>query len=435
MNITIKAKEFAITAHQGQVRKSEPNKPMIIHPINVAYILEEYNFDENVVAAGYLHDVVEDTKYTNNDIKKIFGSDIASLVYGASEPDKTLSWEERKKHTIEESAKLDLRHKAVVVADKINNLEDLDRIMNTNKNFTFDNFNRGYEKQKWYYTNLCNKICENESHEIFDRLKDIVDKVFNNKSDIALKYLDNDTYNKLLHIHYLKKEIKGMMNYLSNKPFVIEFSGTPRTGKTTIINNLEDFFKKGGYKVKVIREFTSSNFYKKEIKEKLKYEYKNVLNTEIPKYVNSQLDEVLKEESDIILIDRSLFDRTIWIDRLKLKQGISDKEVDDYYNKYVPIIKEKIDLVIATYCETDEVLKRDYYANLSLEMRKFINEDNINEYNTSLKNSINLMDDNNYKVNLFDTTNNSLKEIEYEIVKFILNKLCNKYKSTNYTLK
>ncbi|HHW69587.1 MAG TPA: HD domain-containing protein, partial [Tenericutes bacterium] len=107
MNILEKAKKFAIEAHKGQVRKSEPDKPMIIHPINVANILKEYGFDENVIAAGYLHDVVEDTKYTNDDIKEMFGEDIESLVMGATEPDKSLSWYERKKHTIENIKEID----------------------------------------------------------------------------------------------------------------------------------------------------------------------------------------------------------------------------------------------------------------------------------------------------------------------------------------
>lgn len=96
MNIELKAKEFAIKAHKGQVRKSDKEKPMIIHPINVGQILKQYGFDENVVSAGYLHDVVEDTSYEIEDIKDNFNDDIASLVYGASEPDKSLSWEERK---------------------------------------------------------------------------------------------------------------------------------------------------------------------------------------------------------------------------------------------------------------------------------------------------------------------------------------------------
>ncbi len=92
MSIKEKAKLFAIKAHMGQIRKNEPDKPMTMHPISVGELLESFGYEDNVVAAGYLHDVVEDTKYTINDIEKEFGKDIANLVMGASEPDKSLSW-------------------------------------------------------------------------------------------------------------------------------------------------------------------------------------------------------------------------------------------------------------------------------------------------------------------------------------------------------
>lgn len=149
-----KAKLFAINAHYGQVRKNEKDKPMIIHPINVANILSEYGFDDNVIAAGYLHDVVEDTKYNDEDLLKEFGEDILSLVMGASESDKKLSWEERKQYTIDKVKALDIRHKAVVCADKISNLEDLQIVFEINGKYDFSHFNRGYEKQKWYFTSL-----------------------------------------------------------------------------------------------------------------------------------------------------------------------------------------------------------------------------------------------------------------------------------------
>ena len=138
MNIELKAKEFAIKAHKGQVRKSDKEKPMIIHPINVGQILKQYGFDENVVSAGYLHDVVEDTSYEIEDIKDNFNDDIASLVYGASEPDKSLSWEERKTHTIEETKNLPLRNKLVICADKINNLDS--KNINAAGEFSFNDY-------------------------------------------------------------------------------------------------------------------------------------------------------------------------------------------------------------------------------------------------------------------------------------------------------
>jgi len=137
MDIKEKAKKFAIRAHYNQVRKSEPDKPMIIHPMEVAKMLEEYGFDENVVSAACLHDVVEDTSYTIEDIEREFGEDIAQLVYSVSEPDKSLPWKERKQHTIDTIKNMDCRKKIIACADKINNLESLAILFSKNRKKRF----------------------------------------------------------------------------------------------------------------------------------------------------------------------------------------------------------------------------------------------------------------------------------------------------------
>lgn len=180
MNIKEKAKLFATNAHKGQVRKAFQDKPMITHPINVAEIISEYNFDDNVISAGYLHDVIEDTKYTKEDLLKEFNDDIVSLVLGDTEKDKNLSWEERKTITINEVKDLDLRHKAVVCADKISNLEDLKLLFAIKGEKDFSAFKRGYDKQKWYYTEIYNSLIHNEdsNYPMFVRLKLLIDEVF-----------------------------------------------------------------------------------------------------------------------------------------------------------------------------------------------------------------------------------------------------------------
>lgn len=181
MSIKETAKTFAIEAHRGQVRKSEPEKPMIMHPISVGMILKEYGYDDNVIAAGYLHDVVEDTEYTLDDIKERFGDDVADLVCGASEPDKSLSWEERKQHTIDTLKELPLRNKLVVCADKISNLTDLNIIFKRSGTRDFSAFKRGENDQKWYYTSVYDSLVHNEDENlpIFKTLKSVINDVFN----------------------------------------------------------------------------------------------------------------------------------------------------------------------------------------------------------------------------------------------------------------
>ena len=214
---------------------------------------------------------------------------------------------------------------------------------------------------------------------------------------------------------------------LENIPYVIEFTGTPRTGKTTLINNLYDFFKKKGFSVEVLEEFTTSKKYKKEIYPTLKDKYKNVVNTEIPKYVLKQLEESISNNPNIIIIDRSLFDRLIWVNRLHLKEGMSVSEYEEYKELYLPLIKEKIDIIVATYTDALTAIKRDYNAHLSLEKRSFLNESNVNEYNKSLLNMKNLAIDNNINLHVFDTTNKNQREISFEIAETILDDMNKKY--------
>ena len=75
-----KAYHFAEVAHHDQRRKS--GEPYIIHPIQVAGILANLHMDPETVCAGYLHDIVEDTGATLDDIKELFGSTIAMIVDG-----------------------------------------------------------------------------------------------------------------------------------------------------------------------------------------------------------------------------------------------------------------------------------------------------------------------------------------------------------------
>lgn len=427
MNIKQKAKEFAIKAHNGQRRKSDKEKPMIIHPIDVANILSEYGYDDNVIAAGYLHDVLEDTKYTKEDLLTEFNEDVVSLVLGASEKDKGLSWEERKTETINTIKDFDLRHKAVVCADKISNLEDMRIIFEIKGEKNFSAFKRGYEKQKWYYTEVYNslKYNINENNIMLNRLKSLIDDIFNNRKndELEMEIFKNseDEYNKLKKLHYRKLEVYKMKMVLDNKkPYVIEFTGTPRTGKTTLIKNIEDFFKKCNFSVTVLVEFTTSDRYKKEIKPRLKNEYESIVNMEIPKYVLEDLNTAINKKPDVILIDRSLLDRMIWVERLYNKEGIPKENYDNYIKEYIPIIRNKINIIIGTYTDSLTALKRDYKANLSLEKRSFLSKKNVDEYNSALVNVNKISKNNNINFNMYDTTMKSEREVSFEIIDTIL---------------
>lgn len=434
MDLKEKAKRFAINAHKGEVRKSEPDKPMIMHPIGVGMLLEEYGYDDEVVSAGYLHDVVEDTSYTIFDIEKEFGKGVADLVMGASEPDKSLSWEERKIHTIEETKNLPLRNKLVICADKINNLEDLMIKFTKNGNRDFSAFKRGEDKQRWYYTSVYESLIYNEDKNLplFKRLENVLEVVFKEKEDLFLKDTifkdEEEHYEKLKKLNAQKLELKKLKSLCSlSKPFVIEFSGTPRTGKTTTINNLYDFFKKGGFDVSIIEEFTTSKYYKEVLKKEFEGKSLEELHISILEEVYEQLQEALNCGNEIILVDRSLNDRQIWNYRRYLKGEFSENKYQEIKKKYKKISKDLIDFLVVTYADSLTSLKRDYLTSLSLEKRNFLNVHNIEEYNSSLKDLEDLFKESVDDFVLFDTSSSSLNDVAVEVASKIMPAMRKKY--------
>ena len=122
------AYELAAEAHSAQRRKS--GEPYIIHPIAVAAIVaEELELGDNPVISAFLHDVVEDTSYTVEDIRERFGDDVAFLVDTVTKRKKD-SYEHSKQvdnyRQILESVHFDIRALLIKLADRLHNMRTLD---------------------------------------------------------------------------------------------------------------------------------------------------------------------------------------------------------------------------------------------------------------------------------------------------------------------
>jgi (p)ppGpp synthase/HD superfamily hydrolase len=114
---------FAMRAHHGQTRKGE-DTPYVVHPLAVSLLLAQYGFDEDIVIGGILHDVIEDTDASLDDIAELFGDSVASLVASVSH-NETLPWIDKKKYYIELVRAGGEGAKAISTADKIANAESL----------------------------------------------------------------------------------------------------------------------------------------------------------------------------------------------------------------------------------------------------------------------------------------------------------------------
>ena len=126
-----RAYEYAIQHHEGQQRAS--GEPYVIHPIGVAQILADMKMDPNAIAAGLLHDLVEDTSVTIVDIRKEFGEQVAHLVEGVTKISK-INFSTREERQAENLRKMmlamvdDIRVVLIKLADRLHNMRTLDAL-------------------------------------------------------------------------------------------------------------------------------------------------------------------------------------------------------------------------------------------------------------------------------------------------------------------
>lgn len=172
--------EVAAKAHRNQTRKGT-EIPYLVHPFSVAIILSHAGCSEEVIVAGILHDTVEDTSITLEYIRENFGEKVASIVNGCSEPDKSLPWKERKKHTLKflKTAPLDIR--LVTCADKLNNIRTIAADYDKIGGEIWTRFNERRKEQEWYYRGLVESLCHEpdiKNMALFQLLKDEVESFF-----------------------------------------------------------------------------------------------------------------------------------------------------------------------------------------------------------------------------------------------------------------
>src|SRR2546423_5196294 len=123
-----KAYEFSLLHHQGQTRAS--GEPYLIHPLEVAMVLADMKLDSTAIAAGLLHDAIEDTPVTNEDVRREFGEHVVHIVEGVTKIDKIdlASREERQAENVRKMVLAmvdDIRVVLIKLADRLHNMRTL----------------------------------------------------------------------------------------------------------------------------------------------------------------------------------------------------------------------------------------------------------------------------------------------------------------------
>ena len=178
--------EFATKKHTEQTRKRE-NTPYILHPLEAAAVAAELTKDEDVLIAAVLHDTVEDTDTSIDEVREKFGNRVAELVESETEnkredlpPEET--WEIRKKESLEHlKNSTDPAVKILWLADKVSNIRTLYRLYQKEGDDLWNHFNmKDIKKQAWYYRTVAELLSDLEDTLPYQEYKQIVDYIFRN---------------------------------------------------------------------------------------------------------------------------------------------------------------------------------------------------------------------------------------------------------------
>ena len=177
--IIMKAYEYAYNLHNGQVRQS--GEPYIMHPLNVAYILADMHADKDTICAGLLHDTLEDTNITKEDIAHDFNQNIANLVNGVTKISK-MNFSSKHDQNMANTRKIitsiteDVRIIIIKLADRLHNMRTLE-------------FKSEFKQKE-------NAL---ETMEIFVPLAYYIGayRIKSELEDLSLRYLKPDMYKKI----------------------------------------------------------------------------------------------------------------------------------------------------------------------------------------------------------------------------------------------
>lgn len=178
-----RAMKFAIEAHANTERRGK-GFPYIIHPMEAVAIVATITNDPELLAAAALHDVVEDTDCTVEQIRAEFGDRIAKLVDAESEKavlgkSEEASWRERKQAAIDRIKASSHDSKIVALGDKLSNMRAIYRDFNQIGNKLWDIFHANDPKDhEWHYRGLADSLSELSDTEAYKEFTHLIDSVF-----------------------------------------------------------------------------------------------------------------------------------------------------------------------------------------------------------------------------------------------------------------
>jgi len=174
---------FAVKAHAGTERRGK-GYPYIVHPMEAVEIVATMTADQELLAAAILHDTVEDTEVTVEQLKAEFGERVASLVADESDvmPEgmtEEASWHQRKQAAIDRLSKASHDAKMVALGDKLSNMRAIARDYAEIGDEIWNRFHTKDPKEhEWHYRGLADSLRELKDTEAYREFESLINQVF-----------------------------------------------------------------------------------------------------------------------------------------------------------------------------------------------------------------------------------------------------------------
>lgn len=175
-----KAVQFATEAHRGTERRGK-GYPYIIHPMEAAAIVATMTNDQEMLAAAVLHDTVEDTDVTIEQIRELFGDRVAELVQHETAPlDDSLTWREKKTAQLKQLAEAPRDSKIVALGDKFSNMSGIALDYRQMGDEVWKRFHapNGKSDVEWYYRSLADAMSELSETLVYQEYVKLLKEVF-----------------------------------------------------------------------------------------------------------------------------------------------------------------------------------------------------------------------------------------------------------------
>ena len=174
---------FAVRAHAGTERRGK-GFPYIVHPMEAVEIVATMTPDQELLAAAVLHDTVEDTDVTIEEIRTEFGERVASFVAAESDephqrPDSVENWHDRKQAAINRIARASRDAKIVALGDKLSNMRAIARDYALQGDALWDLFHAKDPKDhEWHYRGLADALSELNDTFAYKEFENLINQVF-----------------------------------------------------------------------------------------------------------------------------------------------------------------------------------------------------------------------------------------------------------------